>query len=111
MLLLLASFPAFAQQGEKDPYVGLSKSQILIWFGQPETKESNSRGEVLTFERVRKFEWNRRVMPTIERLEKFPGTGTVKRVESYQFFFDKKDAVYSWKIDTLLNREAVASRP
>jgi len=99
-LLLLASFVAFAQKRPKDPYIGQSKSQIVVWFGQPEKTDANAKGEVLSFRRLRKEEWNKGEMPYPSAPEK-RHVGSVKRIETYKFFFDKKDVVYSWKVDTL----------
>jgi hypothetical protein len=100
-LLLIASLTTFAQKAQNDPYIGKSKSQILVWFGQPEQTERFRKGEALTFRRVRKIEWNRRSplpepgSPAYDRHHK------AERLETYKFFFDKKDVVYSWKLDTL----------
>lgn len=98
VLLLLVSSVAFAQKEEKDPYMGVSKSQIMVWFGQPETKEVNRKGEVLTFLRDRKIgEGTNRKMPMPMKDERY----SRRRIESYKFFFNRKDLVYAWKKDTL----------
>jgi hypothetical protein len=100
-LLLLLSFAAFAQKEQKDPYTGVSKSQIAVWFGQPETRDSNAKGEILTFMRVRKASYSHRIPIDPKSPDGPPPNSPVNRIEAYKFFFDKKDLVYSWRVDTL----------
>lgn len=78
--------------------MGQPKSQILVWFGQPEKSQSGKKGEVLTFRQVREIRGNgrRRPMPTIEEKD-----FVYKIVEVYSFSFDKRNVVCSWKKEIL----------
>lgn len=101
-LLLIASFTALAQKAQNDPYTGQSKTQIMQWFGKPETRDTTKRGEILTFRRVHKYGEGsrRRPMPSGDPVED-ERFGKVKRIERFTFTFNKKDVVRSWKKDTL----------
>jgi hypothetical protein len=101
-LLLIASFTALAQKAKDDPYTGQSKTQIMQWFGKPETRDTAKSGEILTFRRVHKYgEGSRpRPMPSGNSIED-ERFGQVKRIERFTFSFNKKDLVRTWKIDTL----------
>jgi hypothetical protein len=100
IVLLLVSIKSFAQQGRNDPYTGQSKTQIMQWFGQPETKDSNASRQILTYHRVYKFNSEHLPMPTGNPTidENF---GKVKRIERFTFTFNQKGVVRSWQIDTL----------
>jgi hypothetical protein len=85
-LLIFLSLACLAQQKEKDPFIGMDKSEVIKQFGQPTSIEHDKDGELLIYRRER-------------NVGSVTGkTATVGQTDTYVFQIDKKDKVYAWKL-------------
>ena len=86
LLLLLASVPCFAQQKEKDPFIGMDKNAIIEKYGEPTSIERDGKkGKVLVYKK------------DVQTGPAATGSTVYLSNQTYTFSIDGKGKVYAWK--------------
>ena len=86
LAFLLSSNCCLAQSQTKDPFIGLSKKEVVAKWGEPTTTRKDGKGgEILTYIRER------------QEISVSGKTGLIRK-DSYIFFMDPSEKVTAWKI-------------